>query len=35
MEQGLVLPCHHGMGDADVDWIGDCLDAFLAAGGAA
>jgi CDP-6-deoxy-D-xylo-4-hexulose-3-dehydrase len=31
MEQGLVLPSHHGMDDADVDWIGDALDAFLAA----
>jgi CDP-6-deoxy-D-xylo-4-hexulose-3-dehydrase len=30
MEQGLVLPCHHGMDDADVDWIGDGVDAFLA-----
>ncbi len=30
MEQGLVLPCHHGMDDADVAWIGDSVDAFLA-----
>ena len=29
MEQGLVLPCHHGMGDDDVDWIGECVEAFL------
>jgi CDP-6-deoxy-D-xylo-4-hexulose-3-dehydrase len=35
MEQGLVLPCHHGMDDADVDWIGDVVDAWLAAGGPA
>jgi CDP-6-deoxy-D-xylo-4-hexulose-3-dehydrase len=30
MEQGLVLPCHHGMDDADVDYVGDCIDGFLA-----
>jgi dTDP-4-amino-4,6-dideoxygalactose transaminase len=30
MEQGLVLPCHHGMGDADIDYVADCVDAYLA-----
>jgi CDP-6-deoxy-D-xylo-4-hexulose-3-dehydrase len=30
MEQGLVLPSHHGMDDADVDWIGDSIDGHLA-----
>ena len=29
MEQGLVLPSHHGLTDADVAYIGDTLDAFL------
>jgi len=29
MEQGLVLRCNHGMDDADVDWIGDVVDAYL------
>jgi CDP-6-deoxy-D-xylo-4-hexulose-3-dehydrase len=32
MEQGLVLPCHHGMDDADADYIADCVDAFLSGG---
>ena len=35
MEQGLVLPCNHGMDDADVDWIGEAVDAFLGQRGAA
>ena len=29
METGLVLPCHHAMNDADVDYIGETIDAFL------
>jgi hypothetical protein len=29
METGLVLPCHHAMSDADVDYIGETIDAFL------
>jgi CDP-6-deoxy-D-xylo-4-hexulose-3-dehydrase len=32
MRQGLVLPCHHGMDDADVSYICQTLDVFLAAG---
>jgi len=30
MERGLILPCHHAMGDADVDYLGETLGAFLA-----
>jgi CDP-6-deoxy-D-xylo-4-hexulose-3-dehydrase len=30
MQTGLVLPCHHGMSDADVDHVRETLDAFLA-----
>jgi CDP-6-deoxy-D-xylo-4-hexulose-3-dehydrase len=30
MESGLVLPCNHGMGDADVDYVCETLDAFFA-----
>jgi CDP-6-deoxy-D-xylo-4-hexulose-3-dehydrase len=29
METGLVLPCHHAMTDADVDYVGETIDAFL------
>jgi len=29
MEQGLILPCHHAMDDADVDYLCDTVDAFL------
>ena len=29
METGLVLPCNHGMSDADVDYVGETVDAFL------
>jgi CDP-6-deoxy-D-xylo-4-hexulose-3-dehydrase len=35
MEQGLILPCNHGMDDDDVDYICDTVDAFLAQEGAA
>lgn len=30
MEWGLVLPNNHSMCDEDSEWIGECLDAFLA-----
>ena len=30
MEWGLVLPNNHSMTDADCDWIGECLDGFVA-----
>jgi CDP-6-deoxy-D-xylo-4-hexulose-3-dehydrase len=30
METGLVLPCHHAMDDADVDYLCETLGAFLA-----
>jgi CDP-6-deoxy-D-xylo-4-hexulose-3-dehydrase len=30
METGLILPCNHGMDDADVDYVCETLDAFLA-----
>jgi dTDP-4-amino-4,6-dideoxygalactose transaminase len=30
METGLILPCNHGMTDADVDYLCETLDAFLA-----
>jgi CDP-6-deoxy-D-xylo-4-hexulose-3-dehydrase len=33
MEQGLVFPNHHGLTDDDIAYIGDTLDAFLAARG--
>ena len=29
MEQGLILPCHHAMGDVDVDYLCETVDAFL------
>ncbi|MCE2390396.1 MAG: aminotransferase class I/II-fold pyridoxal phosphate-dependent enzyme [Proteobacteria bacterium] len=29
MRTGLVLPCNHGMGDADIDWICETTDAFF------
>jgi CDP-6-deoxy-D-xylo-4-hexulose-3-dehydrase len=29
MEQGLVLPCNHGLNDDDVDYVCDTADAFL------
>jgi CDP-6-deoxy-D-xylo-4-hexulose-3-dehydrase len=29
MEHGLVIPCHHGMGDDDVDYVCDVLDRFV------
>jgi dTDP-4-amino-4,6-dideoxygalactose transaminase len=29
METGLILPCNHGMGDADVDHVCATIDAFL------
>ena len=29
MDQGLILPCHHAMDDADVDYLCDTVDAFL------
>ncbi len=29
MECGLVLPCHHGIDDAGVDWIGESIDRFF------
>lgn len=32
MEWGLVLPNNHSMDDDDCDWIGECLDGFLASG---
>jgi dTDP-4-amino-4,6-dideoxygalactose transaminase len=32
MRHGLVLPCHHGMVDADVAYICQTLDAFVADG---
>jgi CDP-6-deoxy-D-xylo-4-hexulose-3-dehydrase len=31
MERGLILPNNHAMGDADCDYIGECLEAFLTA----
>ena len=30
MEQGLVLPCNHGLTDDDVDYVCEVVDAFLA-----
>jgi CDP-6-deoxy-D-xylo-4-hexulose-3-dehydrase len=30
MEWGLVLPNNHSMTDDDCDWIGECLDGFVA-----
>lgn len=33
MEQGLVLPSNHGLGDGDVDYVVEVADAFLAATG--
>ena len=35
MEQGLVLPSHHGLTDDDVVYIGETLDAFLVQAGLA
>jgi CDP-6-deoxy-D-xylo-4-hexulose-3-dehydrase len=32
MEQGLVLPSNHAMNDDDVDYIGETVDTYLAAG---
>ena len=33
MEQGLVLPNNHAMDDGDSEYIGECLEGFLAAKG--
>ena len=30
MERGFLLPCNHGMGDADVAFVLDQLEGFLA-----
>ena len=30
MEQGLVLPCNHGLTDDDIDYVCEVVDAFLA-----
>jgi len=35
MEWGVILPNSHAMADDDCDYIGECLDAFLAANGVA
>ncbi|HEX6311808.1 MAG TPA: DegT/DnrJ/EryC1/StrS family aminotransferase [Acidimicrobiia bacterium] len=35
MEQGLVLSCNHGLDDADIDYVCETVDAFLAAEGVA
>jgi dTDP-4-amino-4,6-dideoxygalactose transaminase len=29
METGLILPCNHGMDDADVDYVCETIDAFV------
>ena len=29
MERGVILPCHHAMGDDDVDYVRETVDAFL------
>ena len=29
MEQGLVLPCNHGLGDDDIEYICEVAAAFL------
>jgi CDP-6-deoxy-D-xylo-4-hexulose-3-dehydrase len=31
MEQGLILPNGHSLTDRDCEWIGECLDGFVAA----
>jgi dTDP-4-amino-4,6-dideoxygalactose transaminase len=31
MEEGLVLPCNHGMDDDDVDYICEAVDDVLSA----
>jgi CDP-6-deoxy-D-xylo-4-hexulose-3-dehydrase len=33
MEQGLVLSCNHGLDDADIDYVCETVDAFLATEG--
>jgi len=33
MEQGLILPCNHGMDDDDIDYVWETVAAFVERGG--